>query len=58
MALFAAVVRAVEAYRHPEVWADIQQKAMVKDVSWRRPSLAYHDLYRRARSLKLTGWPG
>ncbi len=58
MALFAAVVRAVEVYRHPEIWAQIQQAAMAKDVSWQRPSHAYHDLYRRARSLKLTGRPG
>ncbi|HEY54438.1 MAG TPA: glycogen synthase [Caldilineae bacterium] len=58
MALFAAVVRAVEAYRHPEIWAAIQQNAMTKDVSWRRPALAYHDLHRRAQSLKLTGRPG
>ena len=58
MALFAAVVRAVEVYRHPDIWSRIQQTGMAKDVSWQRPSHAYYDLYRRARSLKLTGRPG
>ncbi len=58
MALFAAIGRAVEIYHHPDVWAQIQQKAMRSDVSWTQPSHAYYDLYRRARSLKLTGRPG
>lgn len=58
MALFAAIARAVELYNHPDIWASIQRNAMRQDVSWNQPAHAYHDLYRRARSLKLTGSPG
>lgn len=57
MALFAALVRALEIYRHPDLWAEIRHNAMTQDVSWTRPAHAYHDIYRRARSLKLTGRP-
>ena len=57
MALFAAVVRAVELYRHPDIWTEIQRNAMRQDFSWTQPAHAYHDVYRRARSLKLTGRP-
>jgi starch synthase len=58
MALYAAVVRAVEVYRHPEVWAAMQRHTMEQDFSWTQPAHAYRDLYRRARALKLTGMPG
>jgi starch synthase len=57
MALFGTVVRAVEVYGYPELWAAIQRHAMQQDFSWTQPAHAYHDLYRRARSLKLTGRP-
>ncbi len=57
MALFGTVVRAVEVYGYPELWAAIQRHAMQQDFSWTQPAHAYHDLYRRARSLKLTGMP-
>lgn len=58
MALFGAVVRAVEVYGYPELWTSIQRHAMQQDFSWTQPAQAYYDLYRRARSLKLTGLPG
>ncbi len=58
MALFGAVVRAVEVYGYPDLWRAIQSHAMQQDFSWTQPSHAYFDLYRRARSLKLTGLPG
>jgi starch synthase len=57
MALFAAIVRGVELYNHPAIWTTIQHNAMRQDVSWTQPAHAYHDLYRRARSFKLTGAP-
>ncbi|RME83497.1 MAG: glycogen synthase [Caldilineae bacterium] len=57
MALFAAMVRACEVYRHPTVWADIRQEAMGRDHSWASSAREYRKLYRRARSLKLTGRP-
>lgn len=57
MALFAAVVRAVEIYRHSDLWAQMQQAGMRRDFSWAQPARAYHAIYRQARSLKLTGRP-
>ena len=57
MALYAAIVRAVEAYHHPDIWTAIQREGMSQDFSWTQPAHAYQDMYRRARSLKLTGAP-
>lgn len=57
MALFAAIEQAIEAYGKPELWASIQQQAMQQDFSWDHSARAYQQLYRRARSLKLTGLP-
>ncbi len=58
MALFAAIVRAVEIYDHHELWSGIRRQAMSQDLSWERPAHAYRDLYRRAWALKFTGLPG
>ncbi len=57
MALYAAVVRAIEIHHHPDIWRDIQNEAMTRDYSVDAAARAYHRLYRRARSLKLTGRP-
>jgi len=57
MALYAAVVRGVEAFHHPDIWTAIQRQGMSQDFSWTQPAHAYQDMYRRARSLKLTGAP-
>ena len=52
-ALFGAVVRAVEIYRHRDLWRQIQLRGMHADFSWRRSALAYVDLYRRAIASRL-----
>jgi starch synthase len=43
--LFAAVVRALETYRHPSVWRRLVQRAMAEDVSWSRSARRYVQLY-------------
>ncbi len=48
MALFAAVVRATETYRHREVWRQLVRRCMANDFSWARSARAYVDLYERA----------
>ncbi len=48
MALFAAVVRATETYRHREVWRQLIRRCMANDFSWARSARAYIDLYHRA----------
>ena len=47
-ALFAAIVRAVETFKHQDVWRQIQLRGMSADHSWERSAHKYVDLYRRA----------
>jgi starch synthase len=51
--LFAAIVRAVETFKHEEVWRLIQRRAMAADHSWERSAQKYLDLYRRAIASRL-----
>lgn len=53
MALFATLVRAVEIYRHRDVWASLQQRCMASDFSWDRSAAAYIDVYRWALTRRL-----
>ncbi|RUA15268.1 MAG: hypothetical protein DSY55_06665 [Clostridia bacterium] len=57
MALYAAVVRAVEIYQHPDIWIHIQRSGMKQDFSVTNTAQTYHKLYRQALSFKLTGRP-
>ncbi|MEO7003325.1 MAG: glycogen synthase [Ktedonobacterales bacterium] len=50
--LFAAVVRALEAYRFPDAWLDLMQRAMLADYSWDASAERYVALYRRAQELQ------
>lgn len=52
-ALFAAVVRAVEAYRRPDEWQVIQRNGMSRDFSWNVSAGKYLDLYQFALAKKL-----
>jgi starch synthase len=47
-ALYTAVVRAVETYRHRSIWASIVRQAMTRDVSWASSAARYANLYRAA----------
>jgi len=51
-ALFGALVRAYENFRHPDVWRVLTKRAMLADFSWRASAKKYADLYRRAIQLK------
>jgi starch synthase len=48
MALYTTLVRAVETYRHREIWRDLQVRCMQQDFSWENSARQYIDLYRRA----------
>ena len=50
--LFAAVTRALEAYRFPAQWRDLMQRAMLADHSWDASAEQYVALYRRAIELR------
>ena len=46
--LFAQVVRALETYRQPALWRQLQANAMSTDVSWANSAQQYVSLYRTA----------
>jgi starch synthase len=50
--LFAAVMRALEAYRFREAWRGLMQRAMLADYSWDASAEQYVALYRRAIELQ------
>jgi starch synthase len=52
MALYAALVRAVESYRHAEVWQRLERRCMTVDFSWDRSAERYVDLYQRAIAVR------
>ncbi|HEX2036928.1 MAG TPA: glycogen synthase [Chloroflexota bacterium] len=60
MDLFAAVIRATETYKYPEVWRRLQRAGMQSDFSWRRSAGQYMEVYRLARRWKevRTSTPG
>jgi starch synthase len=49
-ACFAALVRAVEAFRRPGEWRLLQRRGMEADFSWAASARKYVDLYRRAQA--------
>jgi starch synthase len=52
-ALFGAIVRAVEIFKHHDLWYQIQSRGMRADFSWERSAGRYVELYRRAIASRL-----
>jgi starch synthase len=52
MALYAALVRALETYRHRDIWREIQVRCMQQDFSWETSARKYVELYTRARAFQ------
>jgi starch synthase len=50
--LFAAIVRALEAYKFQGRWQELMQRAMLADYSWDASAEQYVALYRRAQELQ------
>jgi starch synthase len=53
-ALFAALIRAMETYKHKEVWRRLQVRGMRADYSWARSARKYVDLYYRALASRIS----
>jgi len=45
LALYTAMVRAVEVYRHPSLWRVLQERCMSADFSWTTSARRYVELY-------------
>lgn len=54
MALFAAIIRAVETYKHRDIWQRLQQRGMTADLSWNKAAAKYLEVYQWARQHRLT----
>jgi starch synthase len=52
MALYTALVRAVEAYRHRDIWNQLVRRCLAADFSWNRSAARYVDLYYRALAVR------
>ena len=48
LAMYTAIVRAVETFHYPEVWQGLMRRAMSRDFSWEVSAAHYVDLYRQA----------
>jgi starch synthase len=52
MAMYTAIVRAVETYQYDDIWRILVQRAMSSDFSWKNSAAKYVELFRKA----LTNW--
>jgi starch synthase len=51
-ALMAAVDRALECYRQPEIWQQLACTGMRQDFSWKRSAQRYVELYEKVLALR------
>lgn len=52
MALYTALTRAVENYKHQATWRTLMVRGMTADFSWQASARKYVDLYYRALAIK------
>jgi starch synthase len=57
MALYTALIRAIEHYRSSQVWRQLVLRAMSSDHSWKVSAKRYVDLYQRAIATRTTRLP-
>ncbi len=47
-AFYGVMVRAIETYRYPEFWRDIQKRTMMSNFSWTKSAHEYIELFKKA----------
>lgn len=52
MALYTALTRAVENYKHQDTWRTLMVRGMSADFSWQASARKYVDLYYQALAIK------
>ena len=52
MAMYTAIVRAIETYRYREQWKTLINRGMAANFSWHNSALKYDELYRRALAIR------
>lgn len=50
-AFFAQIVRALEVYRHKEIWRSLQKRVIQQDNSWEGRALDYLKLFQKAKDI-------
>ena len=53
MALFAAIVRATETYKHRDLWQALQKRCMAEELSWDKAAARYLEVYRWSQQHRL-----
>jgi starch synthase len=46
---YAAIVRALETYKYPEIWHNLMRRDMLANYSWHDSAVQYIELYRKAQ---------
>ncbi len=54
-AFYGVMVRAIETYRYPEFWRNIQKRAMKADFSWTKSAYEYIELFKKAIKYHVLG---
>ncbi len=49
MLFYAAIVRALETYKYPELWQNLMRRDMLANYSWHASAVQYIELYRKAK---------
>lgn len=52
LAMYTAIVRAIETYHYHDKWKTLIQRGMTADFSWHNSALKYVELYRRALTVR------
>ncbi|NWJ98883.1 MAG: glycogen synthase [Chloroflexi bacterium] len=53
MPFYAAIIRALETYKYPQIWRNLMRRDMQADYSWHASATQYIALYRHAQQFHL-----